>query len=246
MNSSTTSLSLQPNATVRQASRAADIVYIVGTGLALAFLGVLLWAQVETRLFSAKFPRERTWTTVRCFPVATLADKAVPVRVTVTNSLDRKATRYVVAHIPQGSLLLVEQDARQIPLPPGGKTTLTYLLDVEDRVYGWVLMWAGQLQRSYPLPLLAGGCGILVLPLPGVPGWLVGLALLSAVLLLVVWDLHRGAQGWRQALDYMLAGAYVLVFLLNWWAVAAFLWVVMLIGVLWATLKRVSGISLAG
>ncbi len=246
MNSSTTSLPLRPNATVRQASLVADIVYILGTGLALLLLGLFLWAQIETRLFSSKFPRERTWNTVRCFPVATLADKIVPVRVTVSNPLPRKATRYVVAHIPQGSLLLVERDARQIPLPPGGKATLTYLLEIEDRVYGWVLMWAGQLQRSYPLPLQAGGCGILVLPLPFVPGWLAGLGVLAAVLLLVVWDLHRGAQGWRQALDYMMAGAYVLLFFLNWWAVAAFLWVVMLIGVLWATLKRVTGISLSG
>jgi len=246
MNSSTTSLSVRPNATVRPFSRAADLAYLVGAGLALAFLGFLLWAQIETRLFSAKFPRERTWTSVRCFPVATLADRVVPVKATVTNPLDRKATRYVVAHMPQGSLLLVERDARRIPLPPGGKTTLTYLLNVEDRVYGWVLMWAGQLQRSYPLPLLAGGCGILVLPLPFVPGWLAGLGVLAAVLLLVVWDLHRGAQGWRQALDYLLAFAYVLLFFLNWWAIAAFLWVVMLIGVVWATLKRLTGISLSG
>lgn len=246
MNSSTTSLSMRSYATVRPVSRVADLVYLVGTGLTLAFLDFLLWAQIETRLFSAKFPRKRTWTSVRCFPVATLADKAVPVRAAVTNPLDRKATRYVVAHMPQGSLLLVERDARRIPLPLRGKTTLTYLLNVEDRVYGWVLMWAGQLQRSYPLPLLAGGCGIVVLPLPFVPDWLAGLSVLAAALLLVVWDLHRGAQGWRQALDYLLAFAYVLVFFFNWWAVAAFLGVVMLIGVVWATLKCLTGISLSG
>ncbi len=246
MKSTAPSLSMSRNDVRPRASAWADAFYALGMGFALLLLAALVAVQVETRIFGNKFPRERTWSSVRCFPIATLADDTVTVRASLHNPLDRKVTRYVITQTPAGSVLLLDQTADRIPLAPGTRLTLTYSLPVENRVYGWMLMWAGQVQRSYPLPSEAGSCGILVLPLRGIPGWLAGIVLLAGVLVLVTWDLARGAEGVRQALDYMTATAYIALFFFNWWALSAALWLFMAIATLWGVIKRVSGVHLTG
>lgn len=230
----------------RWSEYALPLVYFLGMGVAWVVLTLLLLVQVETRVFSNQFPRERSWTSVRCFPIATWGDTTVTVRAVLRNPLERKLSRYVITLVPAGSILLVQRSAERIVLAPGERLELRYAVPVENRVYGRMLMWAGQVQRSYPMPMEAGSCGILVLPIPGLPGWLVGLGLLLLVLVLVVVDLERGAAGVRKGIDLMMAGAYLVDFFFNWWAVAAALWLFMGIALVWAAIKRTSGIELSG
>ena len=222
-------------------------LYVLSIALALGFLALLVAAAFEARVFSNKFYlREASWPDVRCFPVATLADEQVPVWVTVRNPLDRKATRYVLVEIPQGSVLLVEQDRRKVTLPPNGKTRLTYTLEVEDRVYGFVLMWAGFLQGTLNVPNQVGSCGVLVLPLSFLPGRVVGMGVLALVLLGVTLDLARGVRGARKAMDLALAGAYLVHFFFNWWFVAALLGFMVLVIAVWVLAARVFNIEAIG
>ncbi len=230
----------------RVTSRVWEGVYTASMALSLLVLTLLLMVSIEARVFSNQFPRERPWTSVRCFPIATLADTTVTVRAVLRNPLDRKLTRYVVTLVPVGSVLLVERTAERIVLAPRERVELRYAIPVEYRVYGRMLMWAGKVQRSYPMPMEAGSCGILVLPIPVVPGWLAGLGLLALTLIVVTVDLYRGAAGVRKGIDLMLAAAYLALFFFNAWAVAAFLWLCMAIALVWAGIKRTSGIALSG
>lgn len=220
------------------------MVYVAFLLAAHAFLAVLVWANTEARILSNKLPRDRTLHSLRCFPLATAADKEVLVRFTVRNPLNERRTRYVIAQIPHSSVILVQQSEQTVPLPPKSARTLYVALVPErDRIYNTLIALAVMVQRSYPLPGEVGSCGILYLPVPGVPGTVLGLAILAAVLVFVTWDLHQGAQSVRQALDYGMATGYIALFFFNLWGLAALLWLVMSVGMLWAALRHVFGVS---
>ena len=227
------------NATLRR------LMYVVCLLAAHAFLAVLIWAHAEARILSNTLHRDRTLHSLRCFPLATAADREVFARFTVRNPLNEPRTRYVIVHIPRGSVLLVQQSEQAVPLPPKSARTLyVALVPARDRIYNVLIAVAVMVQRSYPLPGEVGSCGILYLPVPGIPGPVLGFFILAAVLVFVTGDLALSEESVHRVLDDGMAAGYILMFFFNLWAVVALLWLALSVVMLWAALRHVFGVAM--
>ncbi|NPA07217.1 MAG: hypothetical protein GXO54_07460 [Chloroflexi bacterium] len=231
--------------------RQARGLFIFGALLGLGFLMIIAWVNFEARMFypadlftpGRKRIRLRS---LRC-PLVVARDETAKVQFTVTNPLNRPIRRIVRFSVAHRHVLLVDQE--RIILDLGPRETRRVVRDIapDKGVYGgWMLLVSVYVARTPPLDPALNDCGTLVMPVRGIPGWvLVALWNGLAIGLMAVgwWKAGPQDRGFRTAVALQYSAGLLALLLFHGWVVAAIVSGLALFGLLLQGLQRLEGTS---
>ncbi len=145
------------------------LIFSIGVLLGMALFGSAVWGDLEGSLFDMSLRGEASLRTLRCPVIMTTAEDGT-LTATFTNPLDRSIEYRIQTRVSQGHVTMMREVETRLPLDPGEKETLEWMVTPDDAAYGHLVLVGMRLGAKYPLPARHGTCGILVLNLPNLTG----------------------------------------------------------------------------
>jgi hypothetical protein len=220
-------------------------LFLLGLIFAALVTAALFWGPMEAFFyFSSDQGGSQPLKTLDC-PRVLAADEPGAIRVTIVNKADQQMNTAILLDIARPGLMRSERVDLQIP--PRQTQISEWKIDQQDVTFRRLVLAQVYTYRAINEPSRQGTCGVLVLPVRGIPGALVmytAIALSLGLLAAGVWLWRRQPvlQNARQSSVQRGAGLLALAVLiglaasfLGWWAVglAAFL-LTLLLGVILA------------
>ncbi|NPA27130.1 MAG: hypothetical protein GXO36_05995 [Chloroflexi bacterium] len=222
---------------------------LAGAILGFTFLLGMAWVNFEARMFypadmftpGRKRSRLRS---LRC-PLVVARDETAVIRFTLSNPLPRPIRRIARITVAHKHVLLVDQERIIIDLGPHEKQTIQRAIPPSQGVYGgWMLLVSVYVARTPPLDPSLNDCGTLVLPIQGVPGWVIVLLWNGLALGLMLWGWRRidpDTRGFATLLVGMYLVGLIALVLFRGWVVAASVAALALFAMLLQGLQRLEG-----
>jgi hypothetical protein len=145
--------------------RQSIFLFALGILLAAAFTLLAAWGDLEASVFNSALGSQAGLRTLFCPVLATTADRA-SVSITVTNPTEKPMARFVRASVSQGYVTLIKTYDEQFTIAPDESRLLSWPIEKQDAVWGWLVMARVYLFPSYPFPSEAASCGIFLVDLP--------------------------------------------------------------------------------
>lgn len=171
------------------------LLYALGVLLTLALGAVAIWGDLEASLFDTAIQAEESLSSLRC-PVMITRDETGEISARFENTGTHPVNRAIRAHISQGYVTLIREEALQLPLQPGESQRWTFGVTADDAAYGSSLILARvSALRQAPMPSQSRACGVIVLGIP----WVSGAVVTGAWLALGLLGLAGGGWLWARA-----------------------------------------------
>jgi hypothetical protein len=137
------------------------IIFSIGIALAFALLTAMVWGDLEASLFSSALDAEKSLRTLSC-PIIISSNETSEIKATFKNPLDKDWSRFTRVYISDGFITLKREIKQEIPIPAGGKETVSWAITPEDAVYDRIVFFHIYVNARYPYPSLDGSCGVVV------------------------------------------------------------------------------------
>jgi len=137
------------------------VLFSIGIALAFVLLAAMVWGDLEASLFSSSLDAEKSLRSLSC-PVLISRNETSEIKATFTNPLDKDWSRFTRVYISDGFITLKNEYKEEIPIPAGGKETVSWAIMAEDAVYDRIVLFHIYVNARYPYPSLNGSCGVVV------------------------------------------------------------------------------------
>jgi len=148
------------------------ILYSLGTLMTLVLGTIAVWGDLEASLFDVSIRAERSLRSLNC-PVLITSHETGQISASFQNTSQQPVNRAIRAHISQGFITLFREENLQLPLQPGEQQRWTWYVTADDAAYGSLILVRVSTLRQAPMPSESSTCGILVLDIPWMSGWIV-------------------------------------------------------------------------
>lgn len=169
------------------------VLFSFGVIVGMALIAITIWTDLEASFFDANLASRggESLKNLRCPIIMTSAETGA-VTVTVENTANKPIELRLRAHITQGFVTLMREVNATVPLEPGEKDTVEFLLFTDDVTYNWLILVRVLQFRYYPLPSRQAACGVFVVDLP----FLTGAQLLALTIGVALLSLFGGIALW--------------------------------------------------
>jgi len=170
------------------------LLFSFGVIVGMALIAVTIWADLEASFFDANLASRggEHLKTLRC-PILMTSSEIGTATVTLENTAQKPVELRLRAHITEGHITLMREVNATVPLEPGEKDTVEFLLTSDDVTYNWLILVRALQFRYYPLPSRQAACGVFVVDLSFLTGsqllaLTIGVAFLSLVGGIALWS----------------------------------------------------------
>jgi len=147
------------------------LLFTLGLLLGIALASVAVLGDLEAALFDTSAAQGERLGSLSCPVLITRGEQGI-ISATFKNPGPVPEDRAVRIRVSARHVILMREEAAQVPLPPGASQRLSWPVDANDAAYGGLLILArvSTLRQSAYLPAQTSSCGIFVVDLPLVSG----------------------------------------------------------------------------
>ena len=147
-------------------------LFIGGVVMVILLAVLIIWPDFEAAIVGDLLPADQPIGSLDC-PIAIGRDEPAEIRARFTNPTDSDLRVRIDSQISQGSLTLTRTDNREVFIEPNGEEELVWEISADDAVYGNMVVGRFFSYRNAQIAAGASNCGIMVINLPFVRGWMV-------------------------------------------------------------------------